>query len=196
MNLFVVTVYLIIVALTFSKAVESLESQIVIKGDSDFLNEQLEEHELKELLEIKFKLAPSYKIAEFKHLPFNIKNKSENSSIDIDWDRSSIMDFENGGRRAIRVLDDDQEVPQKQVATILVAGENRDIKVSDEKFNDPLFAEKKLKKATEKADPFHLRLSLKLIEGDAKTRTCCLSLRFIPKKLLWTKAISLALKPK
>ncbi|NEP55699.1 MAG: hypothetical protein F6K31_01480 [Symploca sp. SIO2G7] len=196
MNLLVLTVYSIIVALAFSKAVESLETQIVIEGNSDFLNEQLEKFELKELLEIKFKLEPSYQISEFKNLPFNIKNKSADSSIDIDWDRSSIRDFEGGGRRAIRVLDDAQEVPQKQVVTILVPGESRNVKVSDEKLNKPLFEDKKLKKATEKPDPFHLGLCIKVSQPDGKTNTYALSLQFIPKKLLWTKALSLALEPK
>ncbi|NEQ64118.1 MAG: hypothetical protein F6K21_01090 [Symploca sp. SIO2D2] len=196
MNLLVLTVYSIIVALAFSKAVESLEEQIVIEGDSEHLNEQLEKYELKELLEIKFKLEDCYEIKEFKHLPFSIKNKSADSSIDIDWDRSSIRDFGGGGRRAIRVLNDDQEVPQKQVVTILVAGESTNVKVSDEKLNDPLFGDKNLKKATEKPDPFHLGLYIKVSQPDGKTNTYVLSLRFIPKKLLWTKALSLALEPK
>ncbi len=196
MNLLVLTVYLIIVALTFSKAVESLESQVVIEGNSNFLDEQLEEQELKELLEIKFKLPPSYQISDFKHLAFNLKNKSENSSIDIDWDRSSIRDFEGGGRRAIRVLDDDQEVPQKQVATILVPGESRDIKVSDEKFNDPLFDSKKLNKMIDKSEGFRLVLSIKVFKPDGKATTDSLSLQFTPKKLLWTKALYLDLQPK
>ena len=196
MNLLVLTVYSIIVALAFSKAVESLEEQIVIEGDSDDLNEQLEKYELKELLEIKFKLEDCYEISEFKNLPFSIKNKSADSSIDINWDRSSIRDFEGGGRRAIRVLDDDQEVPQKQVETTLVAGASTDVKVSDEKLDKPLFGDKKLKKATEKPDPFYLGLCIKITQPDGKTNTYGLSLKFIPKKLLWTKALSLALEPK
>lgn len=195
-NLLLLTVYLIIVSLTFSKAVESLETQAVIEGDSKSLNEIIEEYQLKDLIEIKFKLPSKYQISEFKHLPFSIKNKSKDSSIDIDWDRSSIMDFENVGRRAIRVLDNEKEVPQKQVATILVPGESRDIKVSDEKFDDPLFDSKSLKKMIEKSEKFRLVLSLKVFQPDGKTSTYPIPLQFIPKNLTWTKALYLALQPK
>ncbi|NET60566.1 MAG: hypothetical protein F6K47_31850 [Symploca sp. SIO2E6] len=195
-NLFILTVYAIIVALAFTKAIESLETQIVIEGDSDFLDEQLDKQELKELIEIKSKLESSYKIEEFKSLPLSIKNKSEDSSLDIDWDRCSIRDFEGGGRRAIRILDDDQEVPQEQVATIIVPGASSTVKVSDEKLDKPLFEDKKLKKATEKPDYFYLGLSIKVSQPDGNTKTHYLSLRFIPKKLLWKKALSLALEPK
>ena len=199
-NLLVFTVYLIIVTYVFYKAYQSLETQITIDLDTASLNEELVANDLKDIVDIDFKkLKPSYQLDEVKNLKIGIKNKSPEESaitLRVNWDESSITNYEGNVSRLIRVTKGLSEVPQKQVPSIIVANQKVEEDLSDDKdLGGNLFKVQKLKKAAQKADPFILRLSFKVSQPGAADRTRFINCKLIPKKLRWTKALVIALTP-
>ncbi len=199
-NLLVFTVYLIIVTYVFYKAYQSLETQVTIDLDTESLNEELVANDLKDIVDIDFKkLKPSYQLDDVKVLKIGIKNKSSEESaitIRINWDESSITNYEGNVSRIIRVTKGLSEVPQKQVPSIIVANQKIEEELSDDKdLGGNLFKVQKLKKAAQKGDPFTLRLSFKVSQPGAAERACFVNCKLVPKKLRWTKALVIALTP-
>ncbi len=196
-NLLILTAYLIIVALVFNQAYKTLEDKFVVKFDEDALQQELEQKELKEALEVKFKLSDSYAVGDLKNLSPSIKNLTKECTIYVDWDLCSLRGVDEGTRRVIRVIGDDMEIPQSQAASIVRPGEPFEAKVSDEKLNDPLFKADKLKKAVGQPEAFTLELFLKMSDTESgKDRVCRLPCHFSVKPLDLTKALTLALQPK
>lgn len=197
-NLLILTAYLIIVALIFNQAAKTLEDKFVVKFNGNALQQELEQKELKEILEVSFKLPDTYAAGDLKNLSPSIKNTSKDCTIFVDWDLCSLRGVDEGTRRVIRVIGDDMsEVPQSQAQTIIRPGETFEAKVSDEKLNDPLFKADKLKKAVGKPEAFTLELVLKMSDTEsAKDRVCRLPCHFSVKSLDWTRALTLALQPK
>ena len=201
-NLLILTVYLIIVAYVFYKAYSSLENLITLELDTEELNQQLEIYELKGLIDISFKkMKPKYQFDELKTLTVTIKNKfAENTqtTIRINWDESSIIDFEDSPRRTIRVdlTKGLTEVPEKQVPTPLTPNQKIDENLTDDQhLTSALFKVNQFKKATQKGQPFHLRLSLNVSQPGKSDRFCLVRCSLIPRKLNWTKALSISLTP-
>lgn len=194
-NLLLLTVYLIIVAYVFNQAIKSLDSQVVIVIDNDHLKEQLEKQELNKILEFKFKLKSSYRLEAVTDVPITIKNISEDDTIRVDWDECSITDFAKVTGRVIRLTKGMTDIPQKQAESPILPGQMIDEKLSDDKaLTGNLFKVPALKKATEKSDPFYLRLFFKLTNPSGRKTAHSLRCKFIPKKLRWSRAIVLALK--
>jgi hypothetical protein len=196
-NLLILTVYLIIVTYVFYQAYRSLGNQVVIQLDSADLNRQLEEKELTDIVTIKFKLKDSYKLDELTKLTMTLKNISQEATIGLNWDLSSLADFDNATNRVIRLTPGMTDLPQKQVETIVLPGQVFETDLSSDKsLTSTLFKPAKLRKATIKSDPFRLRLYLTVSNLDGDTQSQPLSCQFIPKKLRWTRALTIALKPK
>lgn len=199
-NLLVFTVYIIIVIYVFYKAYQSLETQVTLESDNEFLKDELTTNGIKDIVDIDFKkLKPSYQLDDLKTLRIAIKNKSSEESaitIRINWDESSITNYEGNVSRIIRVSKGLAEIPQKQVPSIIVANQKIDEELSDDKnLNGNLFKVEKLKKATKKSEPFTLRLSFKISQPGAAERSCFVNCKLTPKKLRWTKALVIALTP-
>lgn len=197
LNLLIFTVYIIIVVYVFYKAYQSLESQVTIDPNYDVINKELELNGLKEVVEISFKkLRRSYQINQLKTLMIGIRNKSENSFIRVNWDESSITDFDGITGRLIRVTRGLTEIPQKQVVSVAVPGQKLEEEISDDKdIAGLLFKPAKLRKATLKGNPFYLGLSLKIAELGGVERSYFLRCEMMPRKLRWTKALAIALTP-
>lgn len=196
-NLLIFTVYLIVVIYVFYQAYKSLGNQVVISSDSDYLNRQLEEQNLKEIVDIKFKFKPRYRLDELTKLMISIKNISQEETIRVDWDESSITDFDKVTGRVIRLAPGMTDVPQNQAISIIVPGRMIEEELSDDKsIIGSLFKAEKLKGATAKSSPFYLRLFFTVSNLANPKRSCTLRCQFIPKKLHWAKALTLELKPK
>lgn len=199
-NLLILTVYLIIVIYVFYQAYKSLGSQVVIELDSSDLNQQLEEKALDDIVAIKFKFRDSYRLGELTKLPIVIKNKSQDHSISVDWNVSSIIDFDNVTGRVIRLTPGLTAIPQNQAVSILAPDQSIEEELTDDKdIAAPLFKPTKLKRATDSGTPFYLRLFLTIsnmvgVGGDKHSQI--LSCRLVPKKLNWTRALVIAMKPK
>lgn len=199
-NLLVLTVYIIIVIYVFYKAYQSLETQITLEVDNAFINDELTTNEIKDIVDIDFKkLKQSYQLDDLKTLRIGIKNKSSEESaitIRVNWDESSITNYEGNVSRIIRVTKGLSEIPQKQVPSIIVANQKLDEELSDDKdLSGNLFKVEKLKKASKKSEPFTLRLSFKLSQPGAVERSCFVNCKLTPRKLRWTKALVIALTP-
>lgn len=196
-NLLIFTVYLIIVAYVLYQGYKSLGNQVVIEPAYSSLNQQLEEQELKGLIDIKFKFRETYKLDEFTKLMISIKNTSQEDTIRVDWDESSITDFDKVTGRVIRLAAGMTNIPQSQAVSVIVPGRIIQEELSDDKsIMAPLFKPAKLKEASVKNDPFYLRLFLTISNPTGAKRSHTLRCQFIPKPLHWTKALSIELKPK
>jgi hypothetical protein len=199
-NLLIITVYIIIVTYVFYKAYQSLETQVTIELDNESLNKELEDKGLKDIVEIDFKkLKPSYQLDELKSLRINVKNKSPEDSaitVRVNWDESSITNYEGNVSRIVRVTKGLAEIPQKQVPSIIVANQKIDEEISDDKdINGTLFKVEKLRKACKQGQPFTLRLSFKVSQPGKSEYSCFINCQLFPRKLRWTKALSIALTP-
>lgn len=193
----IVTVYCIIVSYVFYLANRSLGDQVRIEPDYKSLNRELERQELNGLLDIKFKLRPKYGFPDLTRLPISIKNTSPDATIRVEWDECAITDFDNVTERVIKLVSGMTDLPQKQAVSIIVPGRNLEEELSHEKaITKPLFKEVKLRKALEKPKPFSLRLRLKVTNPTSDERLYTVRCDFLPRKLGWAKAYSLALKPR
>lgn len=198
-DLLIVTVYLIIVSYVFYQAYKSLEGKVVIVPDLDDINRQLEEQRIKNLIDIKFKFAPSYNLAEFTKIPVVIQNKSEDDNILIDWDDCSITDFDKVTGRAIRIAPGIKDIPQNQAPITIVPNQKVEENLSDDKsITGALFKVPKLRKAIINATPFELRLvfTRTILEDPKFMQPFRVTCKFIPSKLRWVRAITVELKPK
>jgi hypothetical protein len=111
-DLFILTVYVIVVTYTLYKMIDSLEDQTTIKFDKDDLDRQLEEQGLKGSIDVKFKFEDRYSFDQPKTLSITVDNKFEQSVTYIDWDRSSLSDYTGRSRRVVRLT------PDKRIDTL------------------------------------------------------------------------------
>jgi hypothetical protein len=196
-NLLILTVYILIVAYIFYQAYQSLDSKVTIETNNEYLNQDLEEQQLKQLIDIKFKFQNSYDLDQLTKLQLSIQNISLEDTVYVDWNLSSITDFDKVTARVIRLTKGMKEIPQSQAITTILPGQKIEEDLSDDKsIVAPLFKPEKLKKALAKATPFSLRLFLIVSNLDGTKRSSPLHCQFIPRKLGLAKALTLALKPK
>lgn len=196
-NLLIFTVYAIVVTLVFNQALKSLETKIVVKFDADLVNEQLAEQNLQDAVEVSFGFAPSYRLDELKSLKLSVKNKSPDEIIAIDWNQSYLINFQNVAGRLIRVVGDMTEIPASQSPTTLYPGQSAQEQLSNEAIADPLFDPKQLKTAAQERGRFIVRLILKFKSmEDGTERSCRLRCPFVPSKLRWSRALTIAMQPK
>lgn len=196
-NLLILTVYFIVVTYVFYQAYKSLGSQVVIDFDATDLNNQLQKYNLDNILDVKFKFKSSYRLEDIKLLLIIIRNKSEDSTIRVDWDQSSITDFDNVTERVIRMTPGMTNIPQAQAVSIIVPNQIIEEELSNDKaIAGSLFKPEKLRRATEASKPFYLRLLLTISSIATDKQSYTLSCQLFPRKLRWTKALSIALIPK
>lgn len=196
-DLLIFTVYVIVTTYVLYQAYKSLENKVVIAPDMDYLNQQLEEKEIKDLIDISFKFGSSYSLDELTKLPIVIKNKAKDDSIHVDWDECTITDFDGVSARAIRIAPGVQDVPQKQALEKIAPNRKIDENLSDDKsISGSLFKPKKLKKAAADKKPFFLRLFFTKVNLAGGKSSYAVECRFFPKKLRLKRAITLAFKPR
>lgn len=208
-NLFILTVYIICVTYVLYRVFKSVDrNQVIVHLDRESLNGQLEAQNLKERVDIQFKLEKRYQLDRLRELSIQIDNKSPDHPIDVDWDRSSLTDFDGRSRRVIRltpsmILD----LSQRQVFSFIGAGKTlkekltvedvlqRDSQTDVLKISAPIFDPSKLKKlsGTENTLQFSLMLVLHLLRSTGETGNSVihiLSCDFTVKKAPWTDVMS------
>ncbi|MCP6759180.1 MAG: hypothetical protein NHB32_10535 [Fischerella sp. CENA71] len=115
-NLIFLTLYVIGVAYTFTKMIESIDDKIKFIYEKKNVDDQLKDKNLQDDIGISFKLNPSYFIDELKELSVSIENKSQNLALYVDWDNCSlVVEYSKQSRRVIRKSPDltrDLAVPQ------------------------------------------------------------------------------------
>lgn len=201
-NLLILTVYIIVVAYVFYQAYKSLDNQITVEVDSEDLTNRLEDNTLEEqsigeLMGITFKFKSSYKLEDFKTLPINIKNTSQESTISVEWKQCSITDFDGVAQRVIRVAPTITDPNRAQDPSLVLPSQIIKEEVSNEDLIAPLFKTEKLKKAAKENGKFFLRLIFKISDPVVDVEKIYnLRLQFLVKKLRFKKALTLALKPR
>ncbi|MBF2065875.1 MAG: hypothetical protein IGS39_15855 [Calothrix sp. C42_A2020_038] len=101
-NLIVLTFYIIGIAYTINRMIESIDDQINFTYQKAVVDQQLKEQEIFDDVGIDFKLKPTYGIDELKELLMFVENKSKNLAVYVDWDSSSIVIQYN--KQSMRVI--------------------------------------------------------------------------------------------
>lgn len=99
----ILTAYLLCLTYFIYKIVNAFNDEFVVKVNEESIKQQLTDRNLQDLLEIKFKFEKQYQYTDLKQIGVNLSNKSENQSIDVDWDHSSFSDLEKRSRRVTRL---------------------------------------------------------------------------------------------
>ncbi|NJN87279.1 MAG: hypothetical protein HC881_14465 [Leptolyngbyaceae cyanobacterium SL_7_1] len=135
----IVAVYLISVMYVGYQAFNSLDDQTAIGLDKKSMQEQFEKFTLdgtplKDLIDIKFKFEDRYKFPDQpKELQATIDNKSSDKSIHVDWDQSTLTDYEGRSRRVIRMTADKRlNLSQPQTPSIIAPGRSLKEKLTAE----------------------------------------------------------------
>ncbi|MEM7725922.1 MAG: hypothetical protein AAF208_06050 [Cyanobacteria bacterium P01_A01_bin.45] len=106
-NLLVLTFYIIGVSYIINRMVESIADNIKFSFDKAAIDKQLEEYNLKDHVDVKFKFKSSYDIDALKQLMLILTNKSDNLGVYVDWDNTSlVVNFDSSSRRVIRTSPD------------------------------------------------------------------------------------------
>ncbi|NEO29295.1 MAG: hypothetical protein F6K36_02340 [Symploca sp. SIO3C6] len=192
---------------------------VTVEADKEELNRQLEEDNLKNFIEVKFKFKPGYHLEkmdkELENIPVEIANKSQQHKIELFWDDSSISNLKKKSGRLIRKTDNMDETPQEQVNTTILPGQAIEAKLSDEKLVSPLHSknvsvkkksnldsERLLKLEALTANNFHVQLVFNIADQKAnpkdgkQQRFCVLRCPLSVKRVHWKKAADLLLRPK
>jgi hypothetical protein len=104
LDLLILTVYIITVVYVLYQAINTLDDQTTVHFDRNELDQVLEEQDLKDLISLNFRFEDRYKFEEQpKKLSLSLENKSADKSFEVDWDHSSLTDFEGRSRRVIRL---------------------------------------------------------------------------------------------
>lgn len=101
-NLLVLTFYIIGIAYTINRMIESIAEKINFKLEKAILDEDLKRQEIADDVGISFKLAPTHELGELKDLLMFVENKSKNLAVYVDWDNSSIVIKHN--KQSMRVI--------------------------------------------------------------------------------------------
>jgi hypothetical protein len=203
-NLLILTVYIISVIYVFYRAIKSVDNQLRIELDKDSLAQQIDAQGLKDLIEIKFKPKKRYQADQVRDLSIDIENKSQTYSISVDWDQSSLTNFDGRSRRVIRLMPGmTLDLFQPQALSVIAPSKTLKeyftaedaLKRNSEgvlEIASPLFSPDKLRKASERGDQFLLRLILQVSDpasGTGGGRLYALLCEFKVIKLPWTDAL-------
>jgi hypothetical protein len=90
-NLLVLTFYIIGIAYTINRMIESIDDQINFAYQKAAVDEQLKEQNIFDDVGITFKLKPTYGLEDLKDLLMFVENKSKNLAVYVEWDSSSIV---------------------------------------------------------------------------------------------------------
>ncbi|MGQ4649854.1 hypothetical protein [Lyngbya aestuarii] len=213
-DLLLITVYIICVTYVLQKAFQEIDSRVKIQLDTDEVNKQLEEQNVKDIVAIGFKFKPAYHLDDLNNvtqLPLVITNKSQNHKVSVNWDESSISNFKKQAGRSIRVTSGMVDPPTSQATSTILPGQTIVENLSDEKLKSPLnsipykksplVSERLLKLAALSGNKFHLQLAFNVSDQTAdpkdtkKQNFCVVKCPLGVEKVHWAKAADLILRP-
>lgn len=103
MNPILLTVYLLSIAYFLQRIVNAFNDEFIIKLDGDSVKQQLTAQQAQDILDISFGFAKRYEFDKLKQFGINIKNKSADHSIYVDWDCCTVTDLGDRSRRVARL---------------------------------------------------------------------------------------------
>lgn len=175
MKLLFLIVYVIVLMIMIQRGIRSISQFVSLKFNKALLDNYLKIHGLDELLEIKCK-SPAKSVYRFEPCPnlsFEFKNKSQTHHIALQWNRSTLRNFEGVSQPILLWINNvDQERLLKRQETTLEPTDIFTAEILTEqgiKFHpdgkieksNPLFDTKTLQKSAKQKKSFRLRLRLK-----------------------------------
>ncbi|OLP17226.1 hypothetical protein BST81_17955 [Leptolyngbya sp. 'hensonii'] len=108
LDLLLLAVYFIVVFRVLYEAFKSLDDKFSVSVDQGLLDQELQDKHfgdisLKTSVNLKFNFDPRYKLGDLKKFSINIENKTQDRSLYVDWDSSSLTDLGGRSRRVIRI---------------------------------------------------------------------------------------------
>ncbi len=101
-NLLVLTFYIIGIAYTINRMIESIADKINFTLEKAVVSEDLKRQEIADDVGISFKLGATYELSELKELLMFVENKSKNLAVYVDWDNCLIVIKHN--KQSMRVI--------------------------------------------------------------------------------------------
>ena len=109
----ILTAYLLCIIYFLYRIVDAFNDEYTVRLDADFLNTQLSEQNLQDLLGISFKFDSRYEFDKLKQLAISISNKASYEKVDgkpngisvyVDWDNCAFTDLDGRSRRVTRLM--------------------------------------------------------------------------------------------
>ncbi len=138
LDLLIIIIYSFTTFFIVSKAIDSLDAKVKVDFNAARLNAELEKHDLAGKIEIKIPLEKRYGLDNHpKVLSVKVANKSE-STLYIDWDRSSITVLGGPSRRVIRLTPYKRpDLSHPQVFSVVPPGQSLSEQVTAEDVLQP-----------------------------------------------------------
>jgi hypothetical protein len=103
-DLFLLTIYFLCVTYVLYQMINSFNDECIVSNEKDKLTKLLEDLKLDDRIEISFMFDKRYEFHKLQSFGVNVKNKSSEYPIYVDWSCSSITDFDNKSRRLTRSI--------------------------------------------------------------------------------------------
>ncbi len=98
------TVYFLCVTSVLTRVINSFNDEFFIIVDQDELKKQLEGVKLDDRVDISFRFKGRYEFHTLKEFGINVKNKSPDHPLYVDWNASSVTDLDGKARRVTRLI--------------------------------------------------------------------------------------------
>lgn len=119
-NLLVMTLYIIGIAYTFNRMIESIDDQIKVKLDKGKIDEDLKAQNLAGQIAISFTIKDKYADTDPKELAMKIENKSQSTTVYVDWDNCAVIGHDKRSRRMIRKSPDpSRDLAVAQITSVI-----------------------------------------------------------------------------
>ena len=103
-DLLLLTIYILCVTYVLYQIINSFNDEFTIVLEKKDLDEQLEDLKLNDRVEVSFKFDKRYEFDKLKEFGVNIKNKSKEHPVFVDWNMSSVTDLDGKARRVTRLI--------------------------------------------------------------------------------------------
>jgi hypothetical protein len=103
-DLLLLTIYFLCVTYVLYQIINSFNDEFTINVEKKELEEELEKLKLSDRVEISFEFEKRYEFDKLKDFGVNVKNKSSDYPVFVDWNVSSIMNLDGKARRLIRLI--------------------------------------------------------------------------------------------
>lgn len=98
------TIYFLCVTMVLARVIDSFNDEFYVIVDKDELNKQLEAIKLTDRVDISFVFNGRYEFDTLKEFGINVKNKSSEHPLYVDWNTSSLTDLDGKARRVTRLI--------------------------------------------------------------------------------------------
>lgn len=103
-DLLLLTIYILCVTYVLYQIINSFNDELTIVLEKKDLDKQLEDLKLNDRVEVSFKFDKRYEFDKLKEFGVNVKNKSKEHPVFVDWNMSSVTDLDGKARRVTRLI--------------------------------------------------------------------------------------------